>query len=177
LHHRLDRDTSGVVLFVKAREANAGVAAQFEGHRVEKVYHALSARPARMPAAHWRVENQLAAVGKGHRSRMQAVEQDGQRAATRFAVLERWPSALLVEARPETGRKHQIRAHLRECGLPILGDGRYEGPLRLGPRAVPRVMLHAARLVLQHPVTGKRLEILADYPDDFRALLAALRRK
>jgi 23S rRNA-/tRNA-specific pseudouridylate synthase len=121
------------------------------------------------------VEGQLAAAGSGRRARIVLVRQGGQYSATRFSLLARARSALLVEARPETGRKHQIRAHLRECGLPILGDERYGGAGRVGPHEVARAMLHARRLLLRHPVTGVPLAIDCPYPDDFRLLLEALR--
>jgi RluA family pseudouridine synthase len=176
LHHRLDRSTSGVVLFTKDPAANAGLAAQFEGRQVEKTYHALTARPSgREVEESWRVEGQLAATGSGRRARMVRVSEGGRLSATRFSLLARARSALLVEARPETGRKHQIRAHLCECGLPILGDERYGGARRVGTHEIPRAMLHARRLSLSHPVTGACLAIDCPYPDDFRLLLEALR--
>lgn len=175
LHHRLDRETSGVVLFVKAPEANAGVAEQFEGHRIEKVYHAITARPARLPVSPWVVENSLGSLGTGRRARTGRVLEGGERALTRFSVLERLHATLLVEARPETGRKHQIRAHLAEGGMAILGDARYGGRLRIEGRDVPRAMLHAARLALSHPLTREPLQISAPYPEDFETLLAGLR--
>lgn len=174
LHHRLDRDTSGVVLFSKAPAANAGLAAQFEGRAVEKVYHALTTSGAGVNRGAWRVENQLGPVGKGRHARMAAVLEGGQPSVTGFSVLRRLRGALLVEARPETGRKHQIRAHLRESRLSILGDVRYDGPARLGSLVVPRPMLHARRLVLRHPLGGERLEIDCEYPADFRHVLDSL---
>jgi 23S rRNA pseudouridine1911/1915/1917 synthase len=82
---------------------------------------------------------------------------------------------MLVEARPHTGRKHQVRAHLSGCGMPIAGDRRYGGPMRLGRHLVGRPLLHASRLALTHPLNGRRLEITCDYPDDFRAMLDRLR--
>ena len=92
---------------------------------------------------------------------------------TEFAVLEARPRGLLVEARPRTGRKHQIRIHLAQAGMPILGDTRYGGDTA----AAPRVMLHAARLTLRHPLTGVQLSVTSPPPADFRALLERLRSK
>ena len=181
LHHRLDRETSGVVLFAKAESANASLARQFERREVEKVYHAVTVRLELAPAfrggrreGRWRVESRLALVGKGRSARVASVESEGQAAATNFRVLRALPSALLVEARPETGRKHQVRAHLRESGMPIIGDARYGGPTRLGDLAVSRAMLHAYRLAFRHPVTGAPLEVTCEYPADFAEVLERL---
>jgi 23S rRNA pseudouridine1911/1915/1917 synthase len=101
---------------------------------------------------------------------------DGQAAETGFAIVRRFPAALLVEARPATGRKHQIRAHLAEAGAPILGDARYGGPASAAGTPVPRVMLHAAALRLAHPVTGESLDIRCPRPADFQRLLDHLDR-
>jgi 23S rRNA pseudouridine1911/1915/1917 synthase len=176
LHHRLDRDTSGVVLFTTSPDANAALAAQFERRSIEKVYHAITVRPAGDLPTSWQVRNRLALSGKGRAARMASVAEGGQEADTRFALLASWPSALLVEARPHTGRKHQVRAHLQDRGMPILGDARYGGPKRVGAVSIPRTMLHARRLVLQHPLDGRRLAIECDYPAEFRQVLDELRR-
>ena len=154
LHQRLDRDTSGVVLFTLDPEANAPLARAFAtGVGVAKTYHALCARPARRVPEHWRVSGPLGG--------------DGPQADTAFRLLRTLPHALLVEARPSTGRKHQIRIHLAEGGLPILGDGRYGSR----DRSVPRVMLHAHRLDLAHPLTGAPLAVTSPDPPDFRERL------
>lgn len=160
VHQRLDRDTSGVVLFVKDPAANPGLAAQFAARTIEKTYLALTARPARMAASAWRVDEPVERPGAGPVS-----------AVTDFAIVEAWPEGVLVEARPRTGRKHQVRIHLSRAGLPILGDAAYGGD----PRAAPRVMLHAARLQLRHPLTGAGLSVASPMPADFRAVLDRLR--
>ena len=104
-----------------------------------------------------------------------AVRPDGEPAATRYATLREGPTGCaLVEARPETGRTHQIRVHLAHLGAPLLGDARYGGPRQAGEVAVPRFMLHAARLELAHPVTGAPLVLEAPKPADFLAVAAAL---
>ncbi len=174
LHHRLDADTSGVMLFAIDPAANAGLSRAFAGREVEKVYHALVARPAAAPPRRWVERSPLAPTGSGRRARMAAAPADGQPAETAFAVSRRWRHALLVEARPRTGRKHQVRAHLAAAGLPILGDARYGGAASIAGRPVSRAMLHALSLRLSHPVTGDLLEIHCRYPDDFRSLLLAL---
>jgi 23S rRNA-/tRNA-specific pseudouridylate synthase len=193
LHHRLDVDTSGVVLFTKSERANRDLARQFAGRGVEKVYHALVVKPPRgsrrarrgtgpalrqpprVPCA-WHVENRLAPTGAGRRACVKQVTQGGQEAATSFVLLDALPAAWLVEARPETGRKHQVRAHLAGGGTPILGDVRYGGPEQAGACHLPRAMLHARSLSLSHPVTGAPLVIEAPYPPDFDQALRCLRR-
>ena len=175
LHHRLDVDTSGAVIFTKTPSANSGLAAQFEARSIDKVYHALTLRPPGAVRSAWRVQDALAQAGTGRTSRMSRVAGGGQAAETAFHVLERFPHALLVEARPHTGRKHQVRAHLSGEQMPILGDVRYGGPRTVAGRPVARPLLHARRLALAHPLTGARLEIDCEYPDDFLQALNALR--
>ena len=170
VHQRLDRDTSGVVLFATDTRANKGLARAFEGRKVEKSYLALTVRPSPLPRRRFRVSAPLAEPGQGSVRRV-TVEGSGARPAeTECLVREVFPAALLVEARPLTGRKHQVRAHLAHAGMPILGDPVYG---RGGD--VPRLMLHARRLGLAHPVTGRRLAIESRLPTDFREVLSRLR--
>jgi RluA family pseudouridine synthase len=156
VHQRLDRDTSGIVLFAIDPRANAGLARAFAGREVEKTYVALVARPE---------------VGPERRFRVAAALDGAKPAETEVVVLETLQGALLVEARPLTGRKHQARAHLAHAGLPILGDAVY------GPHggAAPRLMLHARRLELVHPLSGERLCLLSPLPEDFAETLRARR--
>jgi 23S rRNA pseudouridine1911/1915/1917 synthase len=176
IHQRLDVDTSGCVLFTKSERANPGIGAQFEKHSVEKVYHALVVRPSSALPADWVSTSRVARVGRGRRARVEAVRTGGQEAETAFSILESTPAVLLIEARPKTGRTHQIRAHLAEAGAPIFGDERYGAPTALSGCQVARTMLHASRLALEHPVTGARLVIECSYPRDFRHALESLRR-
>jgi 23S rRNA pseudouridine1911/1915/1917 synthase len=175
VHQRLDRDTSGLVLFALDPAANAGLARAFESRAVEKVYLALTARPAVVPPRRFRIAAPLAATDGGHRTRPGGP--DALPAATDVVVREVLPQALLVEARPRTGRKHQIRAHLAQVGLPILGDCVYgPGPAGAGGPQATRLMLHAWRLSLPHPLSGRALVCESPLPDDFRAALLAARR-
>lgn len=163
VHQRLDRDTSGVVLLVKDPSANAGLAAQLGARAVEKTYLALTRSPEGGACPrHWRADAEV----DGEAGR------DPRTAVTDFEVLEVLPRGLLVQARPRTGRKHQVRIHLAQAGLPILGDVTYGGDAS----GVPRVMLHAARLALEHPLTGDPLSLTSPMPDDFRTALDGLRR-
>lgn len=166
VHQRLDRDTTGVVLFTKHASANAALAEQFEGRRVVKVYLAWTAVPRGPRPDHWQ-SSSLLAQGEGRPPRMRVVRAGGQRAVTEFRVLRRLPQAWLVEARPRTGRKHQIRVQLAALGQPILGDVLYGGRTRLGGESVARPLLHALRLELRHPASGASLRIESPPPDDF----------
>ena len=170
LVHRLDRETSGVTVFARSPAAAAALAEAFRTGGPEKTYLALTARPPSPPVG--RIE---AALGMDPaRPGLRRVSSAGDPAATRYRTLAIGPGGALVEARPETGRTHQIRVHLAHLRAPLLGDARYGGPRRVGEVAVPRVMLHALRLELQHPVTGAPLAFEAPVPPDFRAAAAAL---
>ncbi|MFN8060016.1 MAG: RluA family pseudouridine synthase [Vicinamibacterales bacterium] len=176
VHQRLDRDTSGVVLFAKSRAASAGLSRAFEARHVRKTYWALTARPRTLPPARWTVEGNFGRTGSGRRSivaRGGAI--DARWTSTEFERLEVFDRAVLVEAVPKTGRMHQIRAHLAESGLPILGDDRYGGTT-LDP-SVPRLMLHARRLELPHPIEPRQLTIESPLPSDFSRVLEAARRR
>ena len=168
LHHRLDRDTSGVVLFTKAKASNAGVAEAFAKHLARKTYLALAKGQA--PKPEWKVENFLAREKPSQR--YHSVRAGGDPARTEFRVVEKLAGASLVEARPLTGRTHQIRVHLAEGGTPILGDDLYGGGDR---ESVPRLMLHARRLELRHPVTRAELSLESPVPADFEIALERLR--
>lgn len=170
LVHRLDRETSGVTVLARTPAAAAALAEAFRTGAPEKTYLALCARAPTPPEG--RLE---AALGKDPaRPGLRRVDPRGDAAATRYRTLRAGPLAALVEARPETGRTHQIRVHLAHLGAPILGDARYGGPRRVGELAVPRVMLHARRLELVHPATGAPVAFEAPVPDDFLAAERAL---
>ena len=197
VHQRLDRDTSGVVLFGIDPRANAGLARAFASREAEKSYLAITAAPKRRPKDRFRIEAPIGPAGQG-REGVRIGGKGAQPAETEVLVREVLDGALLITAHPLTGRRHQLRAHLAHAGLPILGDHLYGpasaeatgrvAPLRglpppdgaAVPRAaarsrVPRLMLHASRLALPHPTTGKPLVIESPIPADFAAVLAALR--
>jgi 23S rRNA-/tRNA-specific pseudouridylate synthase len=155
VHQRLDRETSGVVLFARASRANAGLAAAFARRQVEKTYVALTARPAQRPEDRFRAASPI----------------EGRPAVTDVAVVRRLRGGLLVEARPRTGRKHQVGIHLARAGLQFLVYDRLG--CELGARAL-RLMLHARFLELDHPISSERLRLECSLPEDFRAALAAL---
>ncbi|ABS24430.1 RluA family pseudouridine synthase [Anaeromyxobacter sp. Fw109-5] len=170
LVHRLDRETSGVTVLARTAAAAAALAEAFRTGTPEKTYLALCARPPAPPDG--RID---APLGKDPaRAGLRRVDPRGDAAATRYRTLRAGPLAALVEARPETGRTHQIRVHLAHLGAPLLGDPRYGGPRRVGEVAIPRVMLHARRLEIDHPATGARLLLEAPVPEDLRAAEGAL---
>jgi RluA family pseudouridine synthase len=170
VHQRLDRDTSGVVVFATDPRANAGLARAFEGRAVEKTYLALTVRPDLSPPRRLRISAPLGSPG-AHGTRV--ARTSAKAAETEVVVRETLADALLVEARPLTGRRHQVRAHLAHAGMAILGDLVYGSA---GSRA-PRLMLHARRIALPHPLTGKPLVIESPLPADFEAELARLRSR
>lgn len=176
--HRLDRSTSGVLVLARTAAAHRALNLAFDRGEPRKRYLALVRG---VPPEEQRIE---VAIAPGRKGRMRPAAPDdprGKPSATVVRRLEAFPAhplgggpLALVEALPETGRTHQIRVHLAALGAPLLGDARYGGPRRVGEVAVPRVMLHAARLELPHPATGARMVFEAAPPEDFRAAEAAL---
>jgi 23S rRNA pseudouridine1911/1915/1917 synthase len=163
--HRLDTDTSGVLLFAKTQAAARAVNQNFARRRVRKRYVALVVG---MPSPE---SGEIAlAIREGHlRS---DVACDGKEAVTRYRTLERLGDAALLELEPLTGRMHQLRVHLAAIGHAILGDRKYGGARS---RPASRLMLHAARLDLPHPDGGTPFAVESPLPEDFRAALAAIR--
>jgi 23S rRNA pseudouridine1911/1915/1917 synthase len=170
LVHRLDRETSGVTVFARTKEAAAALAEAFRTGVPAKRYLALCAKAPSPPEG--RIDEPLGKDMK--RAGLRRVDPRGEPAATRYRTLRTGPQAALVEAFPETGRTHQIRIHLAHLGASLLGDPRYGGPRMVGTVRIPRVMLHAARLELPHPLTGAPLAFEAPLPDDFTEIERAL---
>jgi len=193
--HRLDRDTSGVILFAKRDDAHGFLAQQFEQRTVEKRYIAL-VEGVVDPAA----DVIDAPIGphpnraRGYREKM-VVRQDqlGKSALTIYRALERFDGYSLVEVELKTGRTHQIRVHMSHLGWPLVGDDMYGGsPLYETALRAPsgrwtepgegekpllaRQALHAATLTFTHPLTRRRLTLCAPFPEDMRRAVEALRR-
>jgi len=166
LHHRLDKDTSGVLLLAKHPRANKGMTELFREHQIQKTYLAIAQKAgAEPPPPSFSVLDHLAPVRGSQRQlvRMVKVKSGGWRAETHFRCLESWRQADLWEAQPRTGRTHQIRVHLAGVKRPILGDFLYGGK----SDKVARLLLHAKSLQFKHPVTGLVLNIEAPLPNDF----------
>jgi 23S rRNA pseudouridine1911/1915/1917 synthase len=174
IHQRLDRDTSGVVLFTKSRRVNAAVAESFSSHKVVKIYQALTVATRKKLAKEWTIKNYLGKVAsKSKRARYGAVKTDGDRAETFFRVIGEYARGNWIEAIPKTGRTHQIRAHLSEYGLPILGDDLYGA----ADDRAPRLMLHAAELRFPHPMTKHEVSVKSALPRDFQECLRQIRTR
>ncbi len=194
--HRLDKDTSGVLVAAKTDAAHQGLARQFEGHDIERVYLA-ACRGAPRPRE-GTIETRLAR--SAHDRKKIAVVRDpdsaaGKRAVTRYRTLETFgqepgapagtPAASLVECRLETGRTHQIRVHLAHIGYPVLGDPLYGRARAFRKVTTPqgevledfrRQALHAAVLGFSHPITGEALRFETEPPKDMQRLIGFLRR-
>jgi tRNA pseudouridine32 synthase/23S rRNA pseudouridine746 synthase len=171
LVHRLDRETSGVIIAARTKPAAAQLSEAFAGRDVEKTYLAIVCGGAPEPR-----DGEIAlALRKSSRRGLDVMEIDpaGQAALTRYQTLAATPEAALLQLRPETGRMHQLRAHLAAIGRPIAGDGKYGGLFRLGAVEVPRLMLHAAALEFPHPAGGRR-RFDAPAPPDMAELLRSL---
>ena len=199
--HRIDKDTSGLLVVAKSDAAHHGLAAQFEAHEAERLYLAVChgvpdpgdprLRGVRgvsvEPGGVIKVTSRIARH-RTDRQRQAVVFDGGRHAVTRLRVVERFADqAALVECRLETGRTHQIRVHMAHIGHGLIGDPVYGGRRRvnagaLGPvaaeaaAAFPRQALHAATLGFRHPVTGAWLSFVSPLPPDLDALLAVLRQ-
>ncbi len=165
--HRLDRDTSGVILVAKNDDAHNALARQLKDRSVEKTYVALVEGTPKPPEG---VIDAPIARDPRNRQRM-AVLEGGRASVTHYRLIERLPGASLLEVRPKTGRTHQIRVHLAAIGHPIVGDRVYGKPSKL----VARQFLHARRIAFTHPRTGERMEIEAPLAADLEAALRTLR--
>jgi 23S rRNA pseudouridine1911/1915/1917 synthase len=174
--HRIDRDTSGLVVFAKQGAAHAALKEQFKRHAVERVYRAVVYGYPDPPSGTWRdrlVWDQRALIQKETHPR----DPKGKDAACRYELLERFTGASLIEVRLETGKRNQIRLQARLRGHTLVGERRYVyGPDELRPIDFPRQALHAYRLAFAHPVSGKALRFEAPIPADLSALIARLRR-
>ncbi|HWN96888.1 MAG TPA: pseudouridine synthase [Methylomirabilota bacterium] len=160
--HRLDKETSGVLVFGKSTDANRSLTQQFTERRVRKTYALVTDRP--LKQKHFTAASSLVRAGEKYVS--QPLRPGGERAETRFRVVAIEPGRNLIEAEPTTGRTHQIRVHAAEHGFPILGDRLYGGT------PAERVFLHAAELSLRHPTTGELLTFCAPCDWSVRASLA-----
>jgi 23S rRNA pseudouridine1911/1915/1917 synthase len=189
--HRLDKDTSGLLVAAKNERAMSGLSKQFAKHTIERAYNAVVWGAPR--AGDGLIEGEIAR-NPFDRKRMAVVRAGGKMARTRYRVIETFgtsvrPFASLVECRLETGRTHQIRVHLTHIGHPLIGDPAY-GRARQAPRPkteaeakaytaaaeFPRQALHAYLLGFKHPTNGKEMRFESAWPADFAALVTALRQ-
>jgi 23S rRNA pseudouridine1911/1915/1917 synthase len=199
--HRIDKETSGLLVVAKSDVAHQGLAKQFEKHTVERRYQALvygvpdagDPRLTGMPGVAFEGSNILRinanlARHKTDRQRQAVTKHDGRHAITRARVLDTFgtPATLsLLECWLETGRTHQIRVHMAHVGHSLIGDPTYGGKRKLGKAvfndaakdaisAFPRQALHAATLGFVHPVSGEKMQFEAELPDDFTSLIETI---
>ena len=165
--HRIDKDTSGLLVVAKTDAAHLGLSAQLEAHSMEREYRAVV--HGRMRESEGVIDAPLARHPV-HRKKM-AVVPGGRRAVTHYRVLEQFPRFCYLSCRLETGRTHQIRVHMASIGHPLAGDPLY-GPDR--GLSIGGQCLHAAVLGFTHPVTGEFLRFVSPLPDYFEALLKKL---
>lgn len=172
LAHRLDRDTSGLLIVAKKRSALTALHAMLREGKVEKIYLALAkGLPAR---PEFDITDSLHKYVNSQGERRVAVREDGKTAATKVRVLQTGDAACLLEVRLLTGRTHQIRVHLAHAGHPVLGDDKYgDFPLnhQLEKRGVKRLMLHASSLSFSHPLSGAALAFKAVLPKEMKAFV------
>ena len=166
--HRLDKITSGVMVFARDAETHRALNIQFENHDAQKTYHAIlegnpkwEEKTARHPLR----------SNVGHKHRSMVDDKNGKPSETRFRVIKRFEESALVEAKPMTGRTHQIRVHAYALGYPLIEDVLYGSRDQYG---FPRPMLHAQTLSFIHTATNERVKFSAPHPDDFEEALKIL---
>ncbi|MBR3162617.1 MAG: RluA family pseudouridine synthase [Clostridia bacterium] len=168
--HRLDKDTSGILIVAKNDEAHINLSEQIKNRNVKKVYLALVRGVVK--------ENEATIdmpIGRSTRDRKKmAVDKKGKNAITHIKVLRRYDEYTLLEVRIETGRTHQIRVHLSEIGYPVVGDTVYSnGKNRFG---IVGQCLHAKSLDFKHPITGKEMHLEAELPEYFKNIIKELEK-
>lgn len=183
--HRLDKDTSGAMIIAKKQETHRVLSKLFETGAVTKVYHALVwGRPT------WNEINcDLPLRPDGDAEHRTIIDGSGKESLTQFSVLKRWNSISLIEARPATGRTHQVRVHASALGYallcdPLYGDGKpvylsdlkrnYKGDTWTERPLISRTALHAVQISFTYPDTGDTIAIEAEYPKDFGAVIKQL---
>ena len=181
LHHRLDKDTSGLILFTKKEEANKGVSELFLNHAIQKTYQCICWRAPDSRqfkvGDQFQVENHLGKISdKSDKTKFGQVRSGGDHAITDFTVIEVFRDMVWLSARPKTGRTHQIRVHASENLLPILGDPMYFPEKIALFMSAPRLMLHAIELRFLHPINQVALVLNAELPSDFVDTLGQLKR-
>jgi len=168
--HRLDKVTSGVMVFARSAESHRALNTQFEQHTAAKIYHAIcngnpkwEGHTARHPLR----------INVGHSHRTVVDHSHGKPSETHFKVLQRYQDCALLEAVPATGRTHQVRVHAYALGHPLVGDILYSAPLT---ELIDRPALHALSLTFAHPTFGQIMTFEASYPDDFAVALVKLQK-
>jgi RluA family pseudouridine synthase len=166
--HRLDKITSGVMVFTKTSEAHRILSIQFEHHEVQKKYRAICCNE---PPWEEHTAKHPLRIDVGHNHRSVVDNGKGMPAETHFRILKRYKRYCLIEALPRTGRTHQIRVHAYALGIPLLGDRLYNAP---ETKLISRPALHSNSLTFTHPESRERVTFCAEYPEDFSSALKAI---
>ncbi len=169
--HRIDKDTSGLLIVAKNDKAHINMSEQIKNHEVKKTYIALVRGRTKENQA--TIDMPIARSNKD-RTKM-AVSKNGKNAITHFEVIERFDDYTLLRVNIETGRTHQIRVHLSQIGYPIVGDFVYSNGKN--PFGIKGQMLHSFRLEFKHPITGKEMKLEAKLPEYFEEVLESLRKR
>lgn len=168
LAHRLDKDTSGVLVLTKTEEAKKHMHALFAGRMVSKIYLAIVHG---VPEeTEWECKDRLGVIQEIDQQKIYGKTDDGKTAVTHFRLIKPFENYSLMECFPKTGRTHQIRVHAKASGIPIVGDLLYAKEKKL-PSHVVRHLLHAHSIEFIHPLSGEKLHIVAPAPEDFEAFL------
>ncbi len=182
--HRIDKDTSGLLVAAKTETAHAGLSAQFAAHTIDRTYDALI-----WGVPPYESDQIIGAIGRSHhnRQKMAIVKRGGKHAETGYRVVDVFGTlASHIRCKLKTGRTHQIRVHMASIGLPLIGDATYGNNRRRSMKGVPkdvaamlkafpRQALHASTLGFEHPITGETMKFERDPPDDWIDLLEGLR--
>ncbi|ADO76886.1 RluA family pseudouridine synthase [Halanaerobium praevalens] len=169
--HRLDKDTSGLLIVAKNDKSHKSLAKQFKARTVDKYYFALI--EGNLAYKKGKIE---APIGRdpNHRKKMAVRKRHSKNAISRFKIIEEFNHYTLVEVKIETGRTHQIRVHFSYLGHPIVGDQKYGSKNNLN---VKRQLLHAKKLFIKHPISQQKMKFEAELKDDFQKVLTKLRQK
>jgi 23S rRNA pseudouridine1911/1915/1917 synthase len=176
--HRIDKDTSGILVVAKSDAAHEGLAKLFASHDIERRYLAVVSGAPAPPAGI--VKTQIGRSTTNRKKMAVLPENKGKHAVTHYRLIESFAKASLVECTLETGRTHQVRVHMAHIGHPLIGDSVYsnrQNPYRIGPNRskFDRQALHAAVLGFKHPVSGETLRFESRLPQDIQLLLNELR--
>ncbi|HEY9151283.1 MAG TPA: RluA family pseudouridine synthase [Anaerolineales bacterium] len=166
--HRLDKTTSGVMVFARTAEAHRALNMQFDKHEARKIYRAIAEGN---PNWDEKIAKHPLRVNVGHKHRTMVDDKNGKPSETRFKIIKRYPAHVLLEAELMTGRTHQIRVHAYALGHPLLGDALYSAE---ETTLIARPALHAYSLTFKHPLTNELLKFSAPYPPDFETALKNL---
>jgi tRNA pseudouridine32 synthase/23S rRNA pseudouridine746 synthase len=169
--HRLDKETSGVLIVARNEAAHRALNLAFENRQIHKIYHAIILG---IPLEKEFEINLPLKVDGDRRHRTVVDLENGKQSKSSISIIKTFENHTLVSIKPETGYTHQIRAHLAFSGYPILGDKLYQKPNSPRSDLMCRAALHAYQIIFIHPVTHSPVKIQANYPDDFRITLSDL---